>query len=55
MHKNKETDELYNNYILLSKLRYPNMIFGGRLGKYKYYNMDLVILDAMNDMKNGTL
>lgn len=52
---NKETDDLYNKYILLSKLRYPNMIFGGRLGKYKYYNMDLVILDAMNDMKNGTL
>ena len=48
---NKDTDDLYNKYILLSKLRYPNMIFGGRLGKYKYYNMDLVILDAMNDIK----
>ena len=26
----------------------PNVIFGGRLGEYKYYDMDKVIESAMN-------
>jgi UDP-galactopyranose mutase len=49
---NKKTEDLYNKYILLSKLKYKNMYFGGRLGKYKYFDMDDVILNAMNDFKN---
>lgn len=48
---NEENEILYNKYIELSKIKYPNMMFGGRLGKYKYYNMDQVILDAMIDIE----
>lgn len=28
----------------------PGLTFGGRLGKYRYYNMDQVIAEAMKDM-----
>ena len=29
-----------------------NVYFGGRLGQYKYYDMDKVIEAALNDLKN---
>lgn len=29
-----------------------NVIFGGRLGKYKYFDMDQVIAEALNDVKD---
>jgi UDP-galactopyranose mutase len=45
---NDSTETLYKKYIELSNIRYPNMFFGGRLGNYKYYNMDQCILEAMN-------
>ncbi len=38
--------ELYGKYKALAD-REPNIIFGGRLGEYKYYDMDAVILSAM--------
>jgi len=28
------------------KAEHPNVIFGGRLGEYKYYDMDKVIASA---------
>lgn len=34
--------ELYNKYVEISK-KQNNIIFGGRLGEYKYYDMDKVI------------
>jgi UDP-galactopyranose mutase len=43
--------KLYNQYYELSKQEY-NVHFGGRLGQYKYYNMDDVILDALSYIKS---
>lgn len=39
---NEVNNNLYNKYRLLANLN-KNIIFGGRLGKYKYYDMDKVI------------
>ena len=38
---------LYEKYKSLTD-RYPDVIFGGRLGEYKYYDMDKVIRSALN-------
>ena len=46
----KKNDLLYDKYFCESQ-KLPNVIFGGRLGQYKYYNMDQVIeksLEAVN-------
>ena len=45
-----KNNELYNKYFELSKSE-KNVVFGGRLGKYKYYDMDDVIADALADAK----
>jgi UDP-galactopyranose mutase len=39
-------DNLYNKYLKLAK-KTPNVYFGGRLGSYKYYEMDDVIEDSL--------
>ncbi len=39
--------KLYNDYLQLSK-KEEKVIFGGRLGEYKYYDMDEVIAAALN-------
>lgn len=39
---------LYNKYLDAAKKKYPNMIFLGRLGDYKYYDMDKAVLKALN-------
>ena len=39
---------LYNRY--MSNM-FADVIVGGRLGKYKYMNMDVVIADAMETFK----
>ena len=39
-------NELFNKYLDLSKLE-ANVIFGGRLGNYKYYDMDKTIEAAL--------
>ena len=38
---------LYDRYRKIAKLKYPNMIFCGRLGAYKYYDMDDAIREAL--------
>lgn len=43
---NTKNNALYLKYLELSK-SYPNVIFGGRLGEYKYYDMDKVIEAAL--------
>lgn len=43
--------ELYKKYLELSQ-EYPNVIFGGRLGTYQYYNMDQVVLLALEKAKD---
>ncbi len=42
-----KNNKLYEKYFELSKEN-KNVIFGGRLGTYKYYDMDKVILEALN-------
>lgn len=44
---NEKNNELYEKYKELSE-KEPNVIFGGRLGQYKYYDMDKVIEEALN-------
>lgn len=39
---------LYNKYLKEIKTIYPNIIVGGRLGDYKYYDMHHVIKAALN-------
>lgn len=43
----KQNEYIYGKYIKEAE-KYNNLYFLGRLGKYKYYNMDETILDAIN-------
>ena len=47
---NEENAALYARYKELADQQ-GNVIFGGRLGQYKYYDMDKVIRAAMDDLK----
>lgn len=42
----EENDRLYQRYAALAE-REPDVLFGGRLGEYKYYDMDKVIASAL--------
>ena len=42
----EKNDALLGKYLELAKTR-PNVIFGGRLGQYRYYDMDKVIAQAL--------
>ena len=46
-----ENGALYARYKELADAE-GNVIFGGRLGQYKYYDMDKVIRAALDDLKN---
>ena len=45
-----ENGALYEKYKELAE-KQGNVIFGGRLGQYRYYDMDKVIRAALNDLK----
>lgn len=45
-----ENGELYQQYKALADAE-GNVLFGGRLGQYKYYDMDKVIRVALDDLK----
>lgn len=45
-----KNNELYSKYKELSK-NHPNVIFGGRLGMYKYYDMHQVIAAALKTVE----
>lgn len=47
---NEKNDSLYKQYAFLAKQN-PNIIFGGRLGNYKYYDMDKTIEEALSVAK----
>ena len=47
---NERNNTLYGKYTELAE-KEKNVYFGGRLGKYKYYDMDDVIADALKDVK----
>ena len=44
---NDENQKLYNKYLEYSK-QHQNLFFLGRLGDYKYYDMDKAVLRALN-------
>lgn len=44
---NEKNEELYNKYKEIAD-KESNIIFGGRLGQYKYYDMHKVIEEALN-------
>lgn len=46
----EKNNTLYSKYLEEVK-KIDNLILGGRLGKYKYFDMDDTILEAMNDAK----
>lgn len=48
---NERNDRLYAEYAKLAE-KQDKVIFGGRLGQYKYYNMDQVIDAALNAVNN---
>ena len=45
---NPESEELYQKYVELAKDRFPNLILGGRLGAYRYWDMDVAIKNALD-------
>ena len=45
---NEESSELYEKYVALCKEKYPNLILGGRLGAYQYWDMDKAIEKALD-------
>lgn len=47
----EKNDRLYRQYKELAE-KEPNVIFGGRLGEYKYYDMDQVIAAALERCEN---
>ncbi len=47
---NDRNNDLYLQYKALAD-NTPNVIFGGRLGQYKYYDMDKVIIAALEAVK----
>ncbi|MCF0117144.1 MAG: UDP-galactopyranose mutase [Bacilli bacterium] len=46
-----KNNELYAKYLEESK-KHPNVYFGGRLGTYKYLDMDKIILEALTQLDN---
>lgn len=51
---NEKNNSLYQKYYELSQ-NDKNVIFGGRLGMYKYYDMDKVIEEALKTLKQEKL
>ena len=43
----ERNSELYTKYVQLAREE-KKVVFGGRLGEYKYYDMDQVILAALD-------
>ena len=46
----EKNNKIYNQYKELSNL-YPNIIFGGRLSEYKYYDMHQIISSSLEMVK----
>lgn len=48
---NKRNKKIYSNYVKLARNKYPNVVFGGRLGQYRYYNMDQTIMSSLQAVR----
>ena len=44
---NERNTTLYESYKTLARQRFPDVIFAGRLGEYKYYDMDTAVIKAV--------
>ncbi len=51
---NAVNDELYGRYLRLAEER-RNVFFGGRLGSYRYYDMDKVIRAALDNVEQAVI
>lgn len=49
---NQENNHLFKKYRDYAQAELPNVTFGGRLGMYRYYNMDQVIAAALQFVNN---
>ncbi len=47
----EKNNSLYEKYKEMAK-DYPDVLFGGRLGQYKYYNMDQIVREALDMSRN---
>ncbi|MBQ6903252.1 MAG: UDP-galactopyranose mutase, partial [Lachnospiraceae bacterium] len=45
----EKNNALYARYLELAETL-PNVMFGGRLGRYRYYDMDQVVRAALDDV-----
>lgn len=43
----ERNNALYREYVSLGREEYPNVVFAGRLGGYKYFDMDKTVAEAM--------
>ena len=43
--------QIYKQYAQEARKHHPEIIFGGRLGKYRYFDMDQVFNDAFNTVR----
>jgi UDP-galactopyranose mutase len=49
--RSAESSELHGRYIAAVQKKFPKMVVGGRLGSYRYYDMDQVIAMALKDAR----
>lgn len=47
----QENNEIYKKYKEYADKEFPNLIIGGRLGNYKYYDMDMAVGNALATVK----
>ena len=52
---NSRNNKIYQEYKSMAETKFPNVIFAGRLGEYKYYDMDAAALRAFELVKNYIL
>ena len=43
----ERAEKLYQKYLKEVKTAYPNLILGGRLGAYRYWDMDVCVKNAL--------
>ena len=44
---NDESETLYQKYVEIMRDKYPQMVLGGRLGAYRYWDMDEAVKRAL--------
>lgn len=47
----EKNTQIYKQYAKLARTEHPDIIFGGRLGQYRYFDMDQVFNAALNEVR----